>query len=269
VVIDCYITTVDNYIGHQQTTKDGTPCIRWDSKDYEDYTNEQFRDATVSDAANFCRAVGENYLWCWTSHDWDRCGIEKCVVIDCYSTTVDDYNGHQQTTKDGTPCIRWDSNVLHVYENEQFIDSTVSDAANFCRNIGENYLWCWTSNSSDWDICGIKECENNGINKCGNLKIKQPALLGRNVTFTFTPDSQDPNAILEWQQAADDNPWYTRPLTYKFTQYYDNGTYYMVLTDSLLKDDEVYYRIHYYNESVHCWMKAGKLELDGKSIFTS
>jgi hypothetical protein len=36
----------------------------------------------------------------------------------------------------------------------------------------------------------------------------------------------------------------------------------MVLTDSVLKDD-VNYRIHYYNESAHCWMEAGKLGLDG------
>ncbi|XP_060580262.1 uncharacterized protein LOC132737046 [Ruditapes philippinarum] len=188
------------------------------------------------------------------------------VVIDCYSTTVDNYIGHQQTTRDGIPCRRWDSNVLQVYKNEQFRDATVSDAANFCRNVGKNYIWCWTSNRSDWDICGIDKCDNNGINKCGNLKIEQPALLRRNVTFTFTPDAHDPDAILEWQRTADAKryPWYTRPLTYKFTQYNENGTYYMVLTNSLLKVDEVYYRIHYYNESMHCWMEAGKLEIDDR-----
>jgi hypothetical protein len=40
----------------------------------------------------------------------------------------------------------------------------------------------------------------------------------------------------------------------------------MVLTNSVPKGDELYYRIHYYNESMHCWMEAGKLELDGMSI---
>jgi hypothetical protein len=80
------------------------------------------------------------------------------VVIDCYTTTVDDYHGHQQTTKNGTPCIRWDSYDKKVYINEQFRDATVSDAANFCRDVGENYLWCWTSNSGDWDTCGIEKC---------------------------------------------------------------------------------------------------------------
>ncbi|XP_060558843.1 uncharacterized protein LOC132719115 [Ruditapes philippinarum] len=181
------------------------------------------------------------------------------VVIDCYNTTVKDYNGHQQTTETGTPCIRWDSN--EDYKNEQFRDATISDAANFCRAVGENYLWCLTD-SGDWGKCGIEKCDDNGISKCGNLKIEKPALLGRNVTFTFTPDSHDPEAILEWQRAAKGNPWFTRPLTYKFTQYNEEGTYYMVLTDSVLKSDEVYYRIHYYNKTVHCWMKAGKLELD-------
>jgi hypothetical protein len=80
------------------------------------------------------------------------------VVIDCYTTTVDEYIGHQQTTKNGTPCIRWDSYDKKVYRNEQFRDVTVSDAANYCRAVGKDYLWCWTSNSSDWETCGIKKC---------------------------------------------------------------------------------------------------------------
>jgi hypothetical protein len=117
-------------------------------------------------------------------------------------------------------------------------------------------------------LCHCLLTDSNGISKCGNLTIEQPALLGRNITLSFTPDSHDPVAILEWQRAAkaEGNLWYTRPLTYKFTQYNESGTYYMVLTDSAPKDDEVYYRIHYYNESMHCWMETGKLELDGMLI---
>ncbi|XP_060592388.1 uncharacterized protein LOC132747095 [Ruditapes philippinarum] len=194
------------------------------------------------------------------------------VVKDCFSTTVDDYIGHQQTTENGTPCIRWDSpSDKNTYTNDHFRDATVSDAANFCRKVGKNNLWCWTSNNGAWGTCGIGKCVNDFVEKCGNLKIKQPALLGRNVTFTFTPDSYDSNAILEWQRAAEGNPWYTRPLTYKFTQYNKNGTYFMVLKDSLAADssttnDEVNYRIHYYNESIRCRMETGKLELDGNAI---
>jgi hypothetical protein len=79
------------------------------------------------------------------------------VVIDCYRTTVDDYNGHQQTTKTGEPCIRWDSIYNKDYKNEQFVDTTISDAANFCRAVGENYLWCWTE-VGDRGKCGIEKC---------------------------------------------------------------------------------------------------------------
>ncbi|XP_060557062.1 uncharacterized protein LOC132717586 [Ruditapes philippinarum] len=190
------------------------------------------------------------------------------VVIDCYSTTVNNYTGHQQTTKNGTPCIRWDSLDDYDFINKQFNDVTVSDAANFCRAVGKDFLWCLTSNSGSWDKCGIEKCDNNGIRKCGNLKIEQPALVGRNVTFTFTPDSHDPDAILEWQRATEAKrySWYTRPLTHKFIQYNQNGIYYMVLTNSVPKGDELYYRIHYYNESMHCWMEAGKLELDDNDV---
>ncbi|XP_060582632.1 uncharacterized protein LOC132739011 [Ruditapes philippinarum] len=136
-----------------------------------------------------------------------------------------------------------------------------SDAANFCRKVGKDKLWLLDVKQCHSGTCGIEKCDNNFVEKCGNLKIKQPALLGRNVTFTFTPDSYDPNAILEWQRAAERNPWFTQPLTYKFTQYNENGTYYMVLTDSLATNDEVNYRIHYYNESRRCRMETGKLKL--------
>ncbi|XP_053408454.1 uncharacterized protein LOC123559675 [Mercenaria mercenaria] len=48
---------------------------------------------------------------------------------------------------------------------------------------------------------------------------------------------------------------------YKFTQYYQEGTYYLTLTDTVSGDDEIYYRVHYYNESVHCLMETARLAL--------
>ncbi|XP_060553300.1 phosphoinositide-3-kinase-interacting protein 1-like, partial [Ruditapes philippinarum] len=81
------------------------------------------------------------------------------LVKDCPSTSINEYIGHQQTTKNGTPCIRWDSSPdSNIYTNKDFRDATVSDAGNFCRKVGKDFLWCWTSNNDDWDTCGIEQC---------------------------------------------------------------------------------------------------------------
>ncbi|XP_060566474.1 uncharacterized protein LOC132725390 [Ruditapes philippinarum] len=235
----------------------------WLCEDFDDDDN----GVENGDCDNMIMISNGHSDWGDFSNDniYDDCDVDG-LVIDCYTTTVDDYTGHQQRTKNGTSCIRWDWVDDYDYLNKQFNDVTVSDAANFCRAVGKDFLWCWTSNSGGWDKCGIEKCVNNGISKCGNLKIEQPALVGRNVTFTFTPDSHDQDAVLEWQRATETkrHTWYTRPLTYKFIQYNENGTYYMVLTNSVPKGDELYYRIHYFNESMHCWMEAGKLELDDR-----
>ncbi|XP_060576656.1 uncharacterized protein LOC132733044 isoform X2 [Ruditapes philippinarum] len=56
--------------------------------------------------------------------------------------------------------------------------------------------------------------------------------------------------------------WKTLPLNNKFNQYQRNTMiYHMLLTDSEKNQDEIFYRVHYYNETSHCWMNAGKLTL--------
>jgi hypothetical protein len=74
----------------------------------------------------------------------------------------------------------------------------------------------------------------------------------------------DPNAILEWQRSMNGiEQWKTLPLNNKFIQYEKNRIYYLILTDSEKNQDEGFYRIHYYNETIHCWMDAGELTLEG------
>jgi hypothetical protein len=102
------------------------------------------------------------------------------------------------------------------------------------------------------------------LSKCGQLSIEKPTILGSNVTFSFTPETYHPNAILEWQRSINGiDQWKTLPLNYKFTQYERDMTYFLILTDSVRNNDERFYRIHYYNETIHCWMDAGKLTLKG------
>ncbi|XP_060556918.1 uncharacterized protein LOC132717464 [Ruditapes philippinarum] len=56
--------------------------------------------------------------------------------------------------------------------------------------------------------------------------------------------------------------WKTLPLNNKFNQFEKNMIYYLILTDSVRNNDEGFYRVHYYNETIHCWMDAGKLTLE-------
>ncbi|XP_053408451.1 uncharacterized protein LOC123559684 isoform X2 [Mercenaria mercenaria] len=189
--------------------------------------------------------------------------LGRGIPLDCYRTTPSRYDGHQQTTINGDACVRWDSfdNDFRLASN--FPDATVADAANYCRNPDKDEnLWCFTGKmSTSWNICGIKKCEYVNVDQCGRLSIEQPTILGRNVLFTFTPDTSNSNAILEWQRTNKINPWATLPVKYKFTQYFQDGTYYLLLTDTVRYDDEVYYRIYYDNKSVRCLMETPELVL--------
>ncbi|XP_053408429.1 uncharacterized protein LOC123559722 [Mercenaria mercenaria] len=98
------------------------------------------------------------------------------------------------------------------------------------------------------------------VNQCGTLKIEQPTILGRNVTFTFTPETTS-DADLKWQRTNKRNPWATLPDKAKFTQYFQDGTYYLILTDTARWYDEIFYRVDYRNSSVSCLMETPKLQL--------
>ncbi|XP_053408360.1 uncharacterized protein LOC123563871 isoform X1 [Mercenaria mercenaria] len=103
-----------------------------------------------------------------------------------------------------------------------------------------------------------------GVNQCGTLTIEQPTILGRNVTFTFTPETTS-DADVNWQRAKERNPCAHLPNDNKFTQYFQDGTYYLILTDTVIGNDEVLYRVDYRNKSVSCSMETPKLQLQNIS----
>ncbi|XP_053408459.1 uncharacterized protein LOC128546179 isoform X2 [Mercenaria mercenaria] len=192
----------------------------------------------------------------------------KVVASDCLRTKTYEYKGHQQTTKDGQTCIRWDS-FDHKYSNpDKFTEATTSEDENYCRDPDRHgYLWCYVSSDKDWGKCDIDKCDTVDVKQCGSLKIEQPTILGRNVTFTFTPETTS-DADLDWQRANERNVWGTLPNHKKFTQYFQNGTYYLVLTDTVRDYDELFYRVGYTNNSVSCLMKTPKLQLQDISSYT-
>ncbi|XP_053372784.1 uncharacterized protein LOC123559674 [Mercenaria mercenaria] len=184
----------------------------------------------------------------------------QVVASDCFRTTTYEYKGHQQTTKNGQTCIRWDS-FDHKYSNPDKVqEATTSEDVNYCRDPDrDDYLWCFVSSDKYWNFCDIDKCVTVDVNQCGSLNIEQPTILGRNVTFTFTPETTS-DADLDWQWSNERNSWSTLPNHKKFTQYFQDGTYYLVLTDTVRDYDEVFYRVGYTNNSVSCSMETPKLQ---------
>ena len=93
------------------------------------------------------------------------------VVLDCYSGSVSDYDGHQQTTASGRQCLRWDQ--FDYSKPADFPDASVYDAANFCRSVNYHEPWCFILESSHWENCSIYECGEQSFRiflytVCGN-----------------------------------------------------------------------------------------------------
>ena len=67
-----------DYTGTTTTTENGYTCLDWVNL-YDDASN--FPDASLDDAANYCRNPDESELtWCYntTDKDWDYCDIPDC-----------------------------------------------------------------------------------------------------------------------------------------------------------------------------------------------
>ncbi|XP_045192055.2 uncharacterized protein LOC123548653 [Mercenaria mercenaria] len=68
-----------------------------------------------------------------------------------------DYAGNHSLTSTGFTCQRWDSQQPHQHylnKDDFFPDTSVSDASNYCRELGRGYLWCFTTNPKvETDVC--------------------------------------------------------------------------------------------------------------------
>lgn len=151
-------------------TKSGYTCQRWDSqRPYSHrYTDpKQFPDATLYDAANFCRNPdGSPLAWCYTTSNekrWDWCDTDIndiCVSDSCYSDYVA-YSGPKSVTKSGVKCQAWDKKEPHfnhyVDSPNLFPDKSVAAAGNSCRDPSKTgQPWCYLGIT--WEECDISKC---------------------------------------------------------------------------------------------------------------
>ena len=74
------------------------------------------------------------------------------------------YRGEVSVTSSGKSCQYWMSQSPHSHDYNDpatFPDSTLTEAANFCRtpDQGDSVPWCYTTDpDSRWETCDIPSC---------------------------------------------------------------------------------------------------------------
>ena len=87
------------------------------------------------------------------------------------------YQGRNAVTKDKVDCQRWDVQTPHdhTYTDSFFLEDTVGEASNYCRQLGgEPWPWCYTTSDPRWDFCGKLELY---CGKCLSMALRNAGLL--------------------------------------------------------------------------------------------
>jgi len=95
-----------------------------------------------------------------------RSGLALSVAQDCkVDERGGEYQGITSVTENGRECQRWDSNEphapWHTYNDDLFVDGSMSAAENYCRSIedSDERPWCYTMDPEvRWEYCDIPLC---------------------------------------------------------------------------------------------------------------
>jgi len=165
-----------DYQGRIAVTVEGIECQAWASDEPHSHSYDEdsyFVDSSVAAAENFCRNPDNSESggpWCYTTESgtrWDHCDIPICTTDECKRDELGlGYKGSVAVTVDGTECQPWAAQEPHSHsydEDDMFVDGSVVDAGNFCRNPGGDEPrgpWCYTMDSSvRWNYCDIVVCD--------------------------------------------------------------------------------------------------------------
>ena len=77
-----------------------------------------------------------------------------------FNKTGGKYRGRVNVTATGKPCKLWDNESMQNVglDPEGFPDSSLEEAANFCRNPnGSAWPWCYTMTVTRWEYCAIED----------------------------------------------------------------------------------------------------------------
>ncbi|CAG0891254.1 unnamed protein product [Darwinula stevensoni] len=185
---ECRLTEMGKeYIGTVNVTKNGKPCLRWDSPDvkssyktvgkgfYEGmFFEEHFLNQDPSSHENFCRNPSRNDMpWCFVNDGgftWEYCWIPFCDDLkapECKKTQKGaEYMGTQNKAIHGSPCLAWlgeqglSPELRFAMKGQAFPDS-ITDEHNYCRNpTGRpGGPWCKVPGSEEnWEYCDVRFC---------------------------------------------------------------------------------------------------------------
>ena len=137
-----------DYRGTINTTSSGIPCQRWDSQSPHKHKHTPEDYPWVALESNWCRnPEGPSSLgaWCYTQNPdvlWEYCSVPPCTAANkptnetCGSIALkqQDYRGIVNTTAEGIPCQRWDSQFPHRHKYDPASRPAAGLQANYCRN---------------------------------------------------------------------------------------------------------------------------------------
>ncbi|KAL4237283.1 hypothetical protein ACF0H5_002002 [Mactra antiquata] len=164
-----------NYTGNANLTRNGKECQRWDTQTPHSHnlTDENFPEASLSDAENYCRdPTASGYTWCYTTDpetSWETCDVFSCTKYRndkvCFSD-VDykiQYKGRWDVTIKDIKCQRWDSQAPHSHYvgGYNFPEKSLTEANNYCRESGKDDvpLWCYTIDPYQPRVaCEVTKC---------------------------------------------------------------------------------------------------------------
>ena len=84
----------------------------------------------------------------------------------CDHVDISGYSGTVSVTTTGRTCQRWDSQSphSHFYGASDLPDTTLTEASNYCRSVGDVWPWCYTTDLDErYEFCKLPDigcCEN-------------------------------------------------------------------------------------------------------------
>ncbi|XP_045460766.1 uncharacterized protein LOC123671120 [Harmonia axyridis] len=168
-----------NYIGKQDVTHDGFPCLPWSAKTLvPEFERKSFEGNGFLSELSYCRDPGKHFegTYCYILSLLPEktvlkkyCRIRKCKSQQCrMAGTGNDYTGALNISRSLRYCEPWYSiNSTHLHDmsymnDKLFADMKLEDANNFCRNPSRNPIgsWCYTIDPSvPQESCLVKDCD--------------------------------------------------------------------------------------------------------------
>uniref|UniRef100_H2ZX97 Hyaluronan binding protein 2 n=1 Tax=Latimeria chalumnae TaxID=7897 RepID=H2ZX97_LATCH len=134
-----------------------------------------------------CKSEGEKSTFSCTCPESYRGTFCEIGPNECYNDNGHTYRGIISQTKDGTPCIYWNSEQLLQQKINAFMEGADTYGIgehNFCRNPDDDVQpWCFVQGKKrpKWDYCDVSPCV--ALNSENRLAATSSPVVGVGETF--------------------------------------------------------------------------------------